>query len=60
MSSIRPISMFGSTMEMMDVRAMKTCIAPSWISWIPAWPVNEYTIIILSICFSYIFSIFII
>ncbi|RVW22499.1 hypothetical protein CK203_107302 [Vitis vinifera] len=30
--------MFGSTMEMTDIRAMKTCIALSWISWIPAWP----------------------
>ena len=23
---------------MMDIRAMKTCIALSWISWIHAWP----------------------
>ena len=37
-SSERAISMFGSTMEMMDIRAMKTCIALSWISWIPTWP----------------------
>ncbi|RVW34223.1 hypothetical protein CK203_102200 [Vitis vinifera] len=36
-SSIGAISMFGSTMEMMDIRAMKTCIALSWISWIHAW-----------------------
>ena len=28
-SSIRAISMFGSAMEMTDVRAMKTCIALS-------------------------------
>ena len=36
-SSIRAISMFGSTMEMTDIRAMKTCITLSWILWIPAW-----------------------
>ncbi|KAL6311127.1 hypothetical protein AAG906_012610 [Vitis piasezkii] len=38
-SSIGAISMFGSTMEMMDIRAMKTYIALSWISWIHVWPV---------------------
>ena len=41
-SSIRAISMFGSTMEKMDIQAMKTCIALSWISWIHAWLVCHF------------------
>ena len=41
-SSVGAISMFGSTREMTDIRAMKTCIALSWISWIHAWPVCHF------------------
>ena len=35
--SIRVISMFGSTMEKMDIQTMKICIALSWISWMHMW-----------------------
>ena len=49
--------MFGNTTEMTDVRAMKTCIALSWISWILAWPVDEY---ILYSFYQYVFLIFLV
>ena len=34
---------------MMDIRAMKTCRALSWISWIHTWPVYHFGLLGMSI-----------
>ena len=42
--------MFGSTIEMMDIQAMKTCIALSWISWIYVDRPKEWFVKCVRLC----------